>query len=392
MKPYFYLTLLATLAIAGCKKKEIPSYTLSVTADPGGAVNPAEKIYSEGKTATVTAIPDEHYEFTGWNGDENSTVNPLSIKMTKDKNIHANFVKSDFDTDGVADDIDLCPNTAPELSVDINGCAENQKDSDNDGVTDDIDQCPETPEDTEVDANGCAVQVIYRHENGVTIKARPWATAGTTGEIDGITYTVVDEPTLRLMIANKEDITRIVTTLITDMSNLLSDRGNGDFNQDISGWDVSNVTTMEHMMANLIVFDQDISHWDVSKVNNMDRMFVNSQAINSELNNWDVSQVTNMSMMFSNAIAFNKPLNDWNTGNVTDMSQMFQHAESFNQILNNWDTSKVTTMQNMFYDAPEFNQDLSGWNVDQVSNCGNFSEGATKWTLPKPVFTNCTPQ
>ena len=38
------------------------------------------------------------------------------------------------------------------------------------------------------------------------------------------------------------------------------------FNQDISNWNVSNVTDMKYMFANCIQFNQDISNWNVSKV------------------------------------------------------------------------------------------------------------------------------
>ena len=38
------------------------------------------------------------------------------------------------------------------------------------------------------------------------------------------------------------------------------------FNQDISGWDVSNVTQMAWTFLNATNFSQDISDWDVSNV------------------------------------------------------------------------------------------------------------------------------
>ena len=48
---------------------------------------------------------------------------------------------------------------------------------------------------------------VYLDENGVTIKAKDWAIVGDTGEINGITYTVVDEAMLRNMVTNSEDVT-----------------------------------------------------------------------------------------------------------------------------------------------------------------------------------------
>jgi hypothetical protein len=57
-----------------------------VTASPIGRVAP-------GTTVTLTATPDAGYEFVGWAGDTTSapTVNPLTLKAAKDRNILANF-------------------------------------------------------------------------------------------------------------------------------------------------------------------------------------------------------------------------------------------------------------------------------------------------------------
>ena len=63
----------------------------------------------------------------------------------------------DSDRDGVSDERDHCPETAPGTLVDAEGCSADQRDSDNDGVPDSRDQCPNTPSGTAVDANGCPV-------------------------------------------------------------------------------------------------------------------------------------------------------------------------------------------------------------------------------------------
>ena len=46
-----------------------------------------------------------------------------------------------------------------------------------------------------------------------------------------------------------------------------------DFNEDISRWDVSNVTDMSAMFMGASKFNQDISKWDVSNVTWMKNMF-----------------------------------------------------------------------------------------------------------------------
>lgn len=61
-------------------------------------------------------------------------------------------VVADTDGDGVADDLDKCPNTPAGMRVDATGCP---IDSDGDTVPDSIDQCPNTPAGVTVDAKGC---------------------------------------------------------------------------------------------------------------------------------------------------------------------------------------------------------------------------------------------
>ena len=45
------------------------------------------------------------------------------------------------------------------------------------------------------------------------------------------------------------------------------------FNDDISRWDTSNVTTMAYMFQDAFAFNGDLSRWDTSKVTDMDGMF-----------------------------------------------------------------------------------------------------------------------
>jgi outer membrane protein OmpA-like peptidoglycan-associated protein len=60
----------------------------------------------------------------------------------------------DSDGDGVTDKLDKCPNTPRGERVDATGCPL-PKDSDGDGVLDPQDKCPNTPKGTQVDADGC---------------------------------------------------------------------------------------------------------------------------------------------------------------------------------------------------------------------------------------------
>src|SRR5262245_45514042 len=58
----------------------------------------------------------------------------------------------DVDGDGVAERIDVCPDTPKGCRVDAKGCP---LDADGDGVCDGLDQCPDTAKGCRVDAKGC---------------------------------------------------------------------------------------------------------------------------------------------------------------------------------------------------------------------------------------------
>merc|ERR1711918_82967 len=60
------------------------------------------------------------------------------------------------------------------------------------------------------------------------------------------------------------------------------------FNQDISQWNVSNVTDMRHMFFGASSFNQDISQWNVSNVTNMRRMFNGASSFNQDIGNWPI--------------------------------------------------------------------------------------------------------
>ena len=136
---------------------------------------------------------------------------------------------------------------------------------------------------------------IYLDENGITIKAYDFALVGNQYELNGVSYTVVDDSTIDAQIANAN--ANLCTTFVNNMSKLFKD--NSSFNSDINFWDTSSVTNMEYM-------------------------FVDATAFNQDIGNWDTSSVTSMNGMFNQAIVFNQYIGNWNTSSVTDMGFMFE--------------------------------------------------------------------
>ena len=186
---------------------------------------------------------------------------------------------------------------------------------------------------------------------------------------------------------NLTSVPNYIPATVTDTSGMFVYAVN--FNDpNISSWDTSNVTDMNNMFYGASVFNQPIGSWDVSSVTNMSYMFSYAEAFNQPLTDWNTISVTTMEHMFESSV-FNASVSNWNTSNVTNFNYTFGFCP-FNQPIGSWDTSSATIMTNMFRGNTNFNQDLSLWCVSLIPAApAGFDDGATAWTLPRPVWGTC---
>tara|TARA_Y100000741_G_scaffold93444_1_gene69355 strand:- start:18 stop:1214 length:1197 start_codon:yes stop_codon:yes gene_type:complete len=394
MRKIFKLFILSLFLIS-CEGEEnttpepTSKFTLTTQVNPeeGGTVFPSSGEYNDGDQVSVQATPSQYYFFDKWGGNGNgSNSNPLNVTINSNITLIAEFELIDDDGDGVTDELDNCPDTPSGSTVDQNGCALSQLDSDNDGIDNEIDICPDTPEDTEVNEEGCPY--IFLAENGVTLKANSFAEVGSYYLYESVSYLIIDDNNIPAFLESDDlDASILITTFLTKRLPWPQNFA-GELNEDISAWDVSNITDMSYAFTNDKKFNQDISNWDVSNVTNMRAMFYATDKFDQDISSWDVSNVNQMGSMFREAI-FNQDIESWNVSKVEDMDYMFGGSSRFNKDISGWDVSNVTKMPYMFYNNKYFNQDLSGWNVDKVTLCTDFRRDADAYSLPIPNFTLC---
>ncbi len=94
----------------------VDTYILTVNIDGEGTVDidPDQDEYEEGTDVTLTAYPDDGWEFDGWTGDETGTETTITFEMDEDKTITAVF-----EEDVVQDTYTLTVDTDGEGTVDI---------------------------------------------------------------------------------------------------------------------------------------------------------------------------------------------------------------------------------------------------------------------------------
>jgi uncharacterized repeat protein (TIGR02543 family) len=94
---YTFSNVTANHTITAAFKTTMTICTLTTTANPsaGGSVTGGGS-YNAGAVATVTAAPAAGYTFAGWSGDVTGTINPVTVTLTANRSVAANFALKTF--------------------------------------------------------------------------------------------------------------------------------------------------------------------------------------------------------------------------------------------------------------------------------------------------------
>ena len=168
-----------------------------------------------------------------------------------------------------------------------------------------------------------------------------------------------------------QDISNLDVSHVTNMSGMF--KGASSFNQDLSNWDVSHVTEMSYMFKKASSFNSPLN-WGskISSVINMTGMFKGATSFNQDISGWDVSHVTSMGQssgnndgMFQEATSFNQDISAWNVANVQNFTFMFRDATSFNQNLGAWKLANALDVYDIFVGSgmscENYSATLAGW-------------------------------
>lgn len=139
---------------------------------------------------------------------------------------------------------------------------------------------------------------------------------------------------------------------------------------DVSGWDTSNMTSMESMFLNMAqVTELDVSGFDTSKVTNFKNTFSGCLSLTSlDVSGFDTSNATSMYCMFTNINLTTLDVSGFDTSKVTDMHRMFLNDSSLTTLdVSGWDVSKVSDFDYMFMNCRKLTTlDTSKWNPKSI--------------------------
>ena len=169
-------------------------------------------------------------------------------------------------------------------------------------------------------------------------------------------------------------------------------RGSTISGSNIANWDVRMFNTLsgtfEYSSGN-----PDISAWNMYG-HNLGRMFAQSN-FNQDISGWDISKTTSLRECFFNDEQFNQPIGSWDTSKVLDIYGMFNNNVgqpfAFDQDISGWNVERVLDAANfgdpVYFNLSTANYDalLVAWAAQSLESNVTISFGTSQYTLGGPA-------
>ena len=101
---------------------------------------------------------------------------------------------------------------------------------------------------------------------------------------------------------------------------------NDSFDADLTNWDIRNMTNLRAFTYCTKFTGKGLDGWNINngKLTTLYYQFAGCSSFNQDLSGWDTSNITNMQHMFPGCYSFcGSGLENWNTSKVTNMQNMF---------------------------------------------------------------------
>ena len=179
----------------------------------------------------------------------------------------------------------------------------------------------------------------------------------------------------KILINKNSKLNKIkVETLIKLKSIILERYHNNNSFIDLTDLDISELDDLSGVFARLNKVEVvDISGWDTSNVITMDCMFVQCKKLKKiiGIENLDVSKLEDANSMFyycENLAELD--LTNWNPISLENMSYMFYNCSNLKMIKNieNWQLPNIKNVYRMFYRCTKLDVDLSNWDLTNIKD------------------------
>ncbi|HHZ8017996.1 TPA: BspA family leucine-rich repeat surface protein [Enterococcus faecalis] len=166
------------------------------------------------------------------------------------------------------------------------------------------------------------------------------------------------------------------TSNLEKMNEMFS--GTGIKSLDLSGWDTSNVTSMQYMFANMPMLESlDISGWNLNSVPVMDDMFKETTLAQLRMDDWDLSNPRYKDLEEIKTHIFDqRPTTfgelsavNWKVPYLITTKNLFSNVYYKKIDIHGWDTPNLQSMDSMFsYNNVVTDINMSNWNISNITD------------------------